>query len=78
MLVMRQGMLQALAGSAAGAAGALLLSRLMAAILYGVGPTDPVTYGAVAIVLGVAALFAVYVPAHRATRIEPTVALRNE
>jgi len=77
-LVVRQGMLQVLTGSAAGVGGALLLSRLMAGILYGVRPTDPVTFGAVAIVLGVAAFLAVYVPARRATRIEPMVALRHE
>jgi putative ABC transport system permease protein len=77
-LVVRQGMLQALTGSAAGVGGALLLSRLMAGILYGVRPTDPVTFGAVAMVLGMATLVAIYVPARRATRIEPMVALRHE
>ncbi|HMF75707.1 MAG TPA: FtsX-like permease family protein, partial [Bryobacteraceae bacterium] len=77
-MVVRQGMLQALTGGAAGVAGALLLSKLMAKMLYGVRPADPATFGGVAIVLGLAALFAVCVPARRATRIEPVVALRNE
>jgi putative ABC transport system permease protein len=77
-LVVRQGMLQVLMGAAAGVGGAVLLSRLMAGILYGVRPTDAVTFGAVAIVLGVAAFLAVYVPARRAIRIEPMVALRHE
>ncbi len=69
--VVRQGMLQALAGSAAGVAGALLLSRLMARILYGVEPTDPVTFGAVAAVLGLAAFLAICVPAYKATGSNP-------
>ena len=77
-LVVRQGMLQALAGTAAGLGGALLLCRLMARILYTVRPTDPVTFGAVTMVLALAALLAIYVPARRAARIEPTVALRHE
>ena len=77
-LVLRQGMRQALAGSAAGVAGALLLSRLMAGMLYGVRPTDPVTFGAVALVLGLAALLAICIPARRATRVEPVAALRHE
>jgi putative ABC transport system permease protein len=77
-MVLRQGMRQALAGTAAGVAGALLLSKLIAKVLYGVQPADPVTFGAVAIVLGLAALFAVCVPARRATRIDPMLALRND
>jgi len=77
-LVVRQGMLQALAGTAAGVAGALLLSQLMAKMLYGVRPTDPLTFGGVAIVLGVTSLLATCVPARKATRIEPMVALRHE
>ena len=78
LAVLRQGMAQALAGSAAGIAGALLLSRLMARMLYGVRPTDPVTFGGVAVVLGLAALLAIFVPARKATRIEPMAALRHE
>jgi predicted permease len=77
-MVVRQGMVQALAGTAAGVAGALLLSQLMAKMLYGVRPTDPVTFAGVTIVLGVAALLATCVPARQATRIEPIVALRHE
>ena len=76
-MVVRQGMLQALAGTAAGITGALLLSQLMAKMLYGVHPTDPVTFGGVAIVLGLAALLATFIPALKAAHIEPIVALRN-
>jgi putative ABC transport system permease protein len=77
-MVVQQAAVQALAGSVAGLVGALLLGRLMANMLYGVRPTDPVTFGAVAMVLALAALFATYVPARKASRIEPMVALRNE
>jgi len=77
-MVVRQGMLQVLAGMAAGVGGSLLLSHLMAGLLYGVRPTDPATFAAVAVVLGLAALAATSVPARKATRIEPMVALRSE
>jgi ABC-type lipoprotein release transport system permease subunit len=49
----------------------------MATLLYGVAPTDPVTYSGVAIVLGVVTLLATYLPARRASRLEPTVAWRS-
>ena len=77
-LVVQQGMLLALSGSAAGVAGALLLSRLMTKLLYGVPPTDPITFTAVAILLSVVALVASYLPARRAMRVDPMVALRCE
>jgi predicted permease len=77
-MVVRQGMLQALAGSAVGIPAAVLASRLMRGMLYGVRLTDPVTFGGVAIVLGLAALVATGVPARKATRIEPMAALRTE
>ncbi len=77
-MVIRQGMVQALAGTATGIAASLLLSKLMTKMLYGVQPTDPVTFAAVAIVLSSAALLAICVPARKATRIEPMVALRKE
>ncbi len=77
-MVLRQGMLQALIGSAVGVAGALLLGRLMSKMLYGVRADDPLTFGVVSAVLGSAALLAICVPARRAMRIEPMTALRQE
>ena len=77
-MVVQQGMMQALAGTAAGVVGALLLAKLMTGMLYGVRPNDPITFGGVLVVLGLVALLASCVPARKATRIEPTVALRSE
>jgi ABC-type antimicrobial peptide transport system permease subunit len=77
-MVTQQGMLQAVTGSVIGIAGALLLSKLMTKLLYGVHPTDFPTFGGVVIILGLAALLATFVPARRAARIEPMAALRSE
>ena len=78
LLVVRQAMLLALIGSAIGIAGALSLSRLMASELYGVRPTDPITFVTVAALLMLVSLAASYLPARRAMRVEPTAALRYE
>jgi putative ABC transport system permease protein len=78
LLVVKQGMKLAVAGSVAGIAGALLLARLMTKLLYGVRPTDPTTFAFVAVGLGVVAIVACYIPARRAMRINPVAALRCE
>jgi predicted permease len=77
-MVLRQGMIQALMGTVVGVGGAVMLSKLMTGMLYGVRPTDPATFGGVAMVLGLAALLATCVPARKAACIEPMMALRNE
>jgi putative ABC transport system permease protein len=78
LLVVRQGMWLALAGALTGIAGAVLLSRLMTNLLYGVKATDPLTFAAVVIGLGLVAMLACYIPARRAMGINPTAALRCE
>jgi len=77
-MVLRQGLGLAIAGAAVGLAGALIVSHLMAGLLYGVRPTDPLTFAGVALVLIGVALLACYIPARRALRVDPLVALRHE
>jgi putative ABC transport system permease protein len=77
-LVLRQGMKLAAIGMAAGLVAALALTRLMAGLLYGVRPADPLTLAAVALLLGGIAFLACYIPARRATAVDPVVALRCE
>ena len=77
-MVLRQGLELAIAGAAVGLVGALIVSHLMAGLLYGVAPTDPLTFLGVTLVLTVVALAACYIPAIRAMRIDPLVAMRHE
>jgi putative ABC transport system permease protein len=77
-LVMRDGAKIAFLGIAFGIAGALALTRLMASLLFEVKPTDPATFTGVAILLALVALAACYIPARRAMRVDPMVALRYE
>jgi predicted permease len=77
-LVMRQGAALALAGVAAGVVAALALTRLMSTLLFGIAPTDPPTFVAIPLLLSAVALLATYIPARRATRVDPMQSLRYE
>lgn len=77
-LIVARAIRLALIGIVLGIAGALALAHLLAALLYGVRPTDPATFAGVAFVLLLVALLACYLPAHRAMRVDPMVALRYE
>lgn len=77
-LVVRRGLLLALAGAVIGTGAAMAVTRFMAAMLYGVRPYDPATFAGVCILLVLVALAACSIPALRATRIDPMVALRDE
>jgi len=77
-MVVRQGATLTLAGIAIGIAGALSLTRFMSSLLFSVTASDPFTYFGIALVLGTVALLASYLPARRATRVDPVIALRSE
>jgi putative ABC transport system permease protein len=77
-LFLRHGLALTLAGLALGIGAAMFLTPIMSALLYGVAPTDPVTYAGVATVLGAVTLLATYLPARRASRVQPIIALRSQ
>jgi predicted permease len=77
-MILRQGLALAVSGAALGLVGALIVSHLMTGLLYGVSPTDPLTFIGVTLVLTAVAFAASYIPAMRAMRVDPLVALRYE
>ncbi|HJY28419.1 MAG TPA: FtsX-like permease family protein, partial [Pyrinomonadaceae bacterium] len=76
--VLKQGMILTIAGVVIGIIGAIALTRLLRSLLFGIGPTDTLTYGVLATLLILVAFIACYVPARRATKVDPLVALRYE
>jgi len=77
-LVVRQGLLLALIGVAVGTGAALALTRILKSLLFGVSATDPATFVGIALLLIIVAFIASYIPARRATKVDPLVALRHE
>ena len=77
-MVVKSGLKLAVAGIASGVVGGFLAARLMASLLFGVAPTDATTFAGVCAVLFVAAMIACYIPARRATKVDPMVALSYE
>jgi putative ABC transport system permease protein len=77
-MVLKQGMVLAVVGTALGLVAASGMTKFLDTLLFEVEPTDPLTFGAVAVGLLSTALLACYVPARRATRVDPMVALRSE
>jgi ABC-type lipoprotein release transport system permease subunit len=77
-MMLKHGLLMTSLGLALGSAAALLLTRLIKTMLYDVSPTDPLTFVTVALLLAGVALLACWIPARRATKVDPMVALRCE
>jgi len=77
-LILKQGILLTVCGVALGLVAAYVLSRLMESLLFGVSPTDPLTFALVAVALAVVTLAACLIPARRAMKVDPMIALRYE
>ncbi len=78
MLILKQGLFLTLIGIGVGLVGALMLTRIMSGLLFGVDATDPATFTAIVLLLALVSLIACYIPARRATRVDPMIALRYE
>lgn len=77
MAVMRDGFILTAMGLGIGLVAAALVARTMRQMLFGIGPFDPITFGAMALVLFFSAALATYIPARRATKVDPMIVLRN-
>jgi putative ABC transport system permease protein len=77
-MIIREGSSIVVLGLAVGLAGAFGLTRLLASLLFGVGVSDPLTFAGVSILLAIVAMLACYLPARRATKVDPMIALRAE
>jgi putative ABC transport system permease protein len=78
MLILRQGLLLTVIGVTLGLMGALALTRILSGLLFGVGSTDPATFATIVLFFAIVALIACYLPARRATRVDPLIAIRHE
>jgi len=78
LMVMKHGMILVFAGAVVGVAVSVAVSRLISGLLFGISPTNVITFAIAAIGLIAVALLACYIPARRATRVDPLVALRYE
>lgn len=76
-LIVSRGLAVTAAGLAAGIAAAIVLTRFMRSLLFQIGPADPITFLTIPVLLGVAALVAVYVPARKAAQIDPLLTIRD-
>jgi ABC-type antimicrobial peptide transport system permease subunit len=77
-MILKDGALTTVIGVTLGIAGSLFVTRAMESLLFGVSPTDPVTFGGITSVIVLVTLTACWIPARRATRVDPLVALRYE
>jgi ABC-type antimicrobial peptide transport system permease subunit len=77
-MALGEGMLLVAIGLGAGLIGATIVTRFLRSMLFSVTPTDPATFGAIAALLAAVALFACFIPARRATQVDPLVALRED
>jgi len=77
-LVMRQGLRLVIIGVAIGLLISAAATRVLSAALFGISPTDPLTFGGISLLLGLVAMLACWIPARRATKVDPLVALRHE
>jgi ABC-type antimicrobial peptide transport system permease subunit len=78
MMVVRQGLILVIGGMMIGLAGALALTRILSSLLFGITTTDPLSFASASLLMALVALVACWIPARRATKVDPIIALRHE